>query len=132
MDHNNSNDTNATNPLFKTRLCERFETDGECPYGPRCTFAHGIQELRDRLNKDGHGMGGSYHSAATNATLISTTMASTVPSTVSATDEGDRKENGTQFAKDVNENPLYKTKLCDRFMKDQFCQYGPKCHFGKT
>jgi hypothetical protein len=36
------------NPLWKTRLCERFEMDGNCPYGNKCTFAHGLQELRDR------------------------------------------------------------------------------------
>ncbi|KAJ3064783.1 nudix (nucleoside diphosphate linked moiety X)-type motif 2, partial [Quaeritorhiza haematococci] len=36
------------NPLYKTRLCERYETEGFCPYGSRCTFAHGTVELRDR------------------------------------------------------------------------------------
>ncbi|KAJ3018331.1 nudix (nucleoside diphosphate linked moiety X)-type motif 2 [Thoreauomyces humboldtii] len=37
---------NSNNPLFRTRLCERFETEGDCPYGTRCTFAHGAAELR--------------------------------------------------------------------------------------
>ncbi|KAJ1529043.1 nudix (nucleoside diphosphate linked moiety X)-type motif 2, partial [Nowakowskiella sp. JEL0078] len=41
------------NQLFKTRLCERFETDGFCPYGNRCTFAHGTVELRDRSTYGG-------------------------------------------------------------------------------
>ncbi|KAJ3123875.1 nudix (nucleoside diphosphate linked moiety X)-type motif 2 [Nowakowskiella sp. JEL0407] len=36
--------------LYKTRLCERFETDGHCPYENRCHFAHGTKELRDRPN----------------------------------------------------------------------------------
>ncbi|ORZ05799.1 hypothetical protein BCR42DRAFT_427797 [Absidia repens] len=120
--NNNSNNTNGTNSLFKTRLCERFETDGDCPYGPRCTFAHGIQELRGRLNKDSHGNGGGHHNSTTTTTTA-------MPLTTSSSDEDDHKENGAHFAKDMTENPLYKTKLCDRFMKDQFCQYGPKCHF---
>lgn len=27
--------------MKKTRLCERFMNTGDCPYGARCTFAHG-------------------------------------------------------------------------------------------
>ncbi|KAI9207071.1 uncharacterized protein BJ171DRAFT_311248 [Polychytrium aggregatum] len=38
----------ADAPLYKTRLCERFEIEGNCPYGSHCTFAHGTIELRDR------------------------------------------------------------------------------------
>ncbi|CAG8669444.1 9050_t:CDS:2, partial [Acaulospora morrowiae] len=80
------------NPLYKTRLCERFETEGYCPYGPKCTFAHGTVELRER------------------------------PS-------GEEKIDAPPTAKDGPDNPLYKTRLCERFMKENFCQYGPKCNF---
>jgi hypothetical protein len=38
----------SENPLFKTRLCERYELEGTCPYGNKCTFAHGTGELRER------------------------------------------------------------------------------------
>ncbi|RKO83653.1 hypothetical protein BDK51DRAFT_33409, partial [Blyttiomyces helicus] len=38
----------AESSLYKTRLCERFETEGHCPYASRCTFAHGATELRER------------------------------------------------------------------------------------
>lgn len=31
--------------FFKTRLCQGFSA-GFCPYGDRCTFAHGVAELR--------------------------------------------------------------------------------------
>lgn len=32
---------------YKTRLCDKFfETNGRCPYGMRCMFAHGEHELR--------------------------------------------------------------------------------------
>ncbi|PNH12927.1 Zinc finger CCCH domain-containing protein 39 [Tetrabaena socialis] len=30
----------------KTRLCDKFMTLGACPYGDKCTFAHGMEELR--------------------------------------------------------------------------------------
>ena len=33
---------------YKTVLCNKFETVGRCPYGPRCQFAHGVAELRTR------------------------------------------------------------------------------------
>lgn len=29
----------------KTRLCEKFMTQGHCPYGDKCTFAHGYAEV---------------------------------------------------------------------------------------
>ncbi|KAI8835547.1 eIF4-gamma/eIF5/eIF2-epsilon-domain-containing protein [Chytridium lagenaria] len=79
----------ADNPLYKTRLCERYETEGTCPYGGRCTFAHGTTELRDRASFGG---------------------------------EHEQKGDGP-------ENPLYKTRLCERFIKENFCQYGPRCNF---
>ncbi|KAI8804323.1 hypothetical protein BJ742DRAFT_825696 [Cladochytrium replicatum] len=80
---------NVDNPLYKTRLCERFETEGFCPYGNRCTFAHGATELRDRPTFGGE----------------------------------------TSKKRDGPENPLYKTRMCERFMKENFCQYGPRCNF---
>jgi hypothetical protein len=83
-----------SNPLYKTRLCERYETEGACSYGSRCNFAHGITELRGKV-----------------------------------VEEVEVKEIKEEEVDD-NENMLFKTKLCERFMRDQFCQYGPKCHFG--
>jgi hypothetical protein len=35
-----------SNPKYKTSLCKKFETGKGCPYGDRCQFAHGSQELR--------------------------------------------------------------------------------------
>ncbi|CAJ0846518.1 11747_t:CDS:2 [Entrophospora sp. SA101] len=91
--NNNSAISQLDNPLYKTRLCERFETEKFCPYGPKCTFAHGAGELRERL-------------------VVPVEEKSSLPT-----------------VKDGPENPLYKTRLCERFMKENFCQYGPKCNF---
>jgi hypothetical protein len=32
--------------FYKTRLCNNFETNGQCAFGDRCTFTHGHAELR--------------------------------------------------------------------------------------
>ena len=34
--------------MYKTELCERFDTDGKCIYGKRCIFAHSTAELNTR------------------------------------------------------------------------------------
>lgn len=94
------NEHATQNPLYKTRLCERYETEGSCPYGAKCTFAHGVAELREREDESRNHPA---HKSSSNAASGSS----------------------------AETNPLYKTKLCERYMKDKFCQYGPKCHFGQ-
>ncbi|EJS42725.1 tis11p [Saccharomyces arboricola H-6] len=32
--------------LYKTELCESFTLKGTCPYGTKCQFAHGLNELK--------------------------------------------------------------------------------------
>ncbi|KAI8137841.1 hypothetical protein BJV82DRAFT_633429 [Fennellomyces sp. T-0311] len=86
------------NLLYKTRLCERFEKDRTCSYGAKCHFAHGINELRERVHEEER------------------------PARQSS--DAPPVGNDSKF-----NNRLYKTKLCDRYHKEKFCQYGPKCHF---
>jgi len=33
---------------YKTVLCQKWMTTGDCPYGRKCQFAHGKEELRER------------------------------------------------------------------------------------
>lgn len=33
-------------PKYKTELCKKFEETGKCPYGVKCRFAHGKEELK--------------------------------------------------------------------------------------
>ena len=35
-----------SNPRYKTSLCKKFGTPEGCPYGEKCQFAHGENELR--------------------------------------------------------------------------------------
>lgn len=32
---------------YKTELCRQFSENGQCKYGDKCQFAHGIEELKD-------------------------------------------------------------------------------------
>ncbi|XP_010250023.1 PREDICTED: zinc finger CCCH domain-containing protein 39-like [Nelumbo nucifera] len=46
---NSSLDVNRVNakPVFwKTRICNKWETTGQCPFGDKCHFAHGQAELQ--------------------------------------------------------------------------------------
>ena len=31
---------------YRTVLCDNFRVDGRCPYGQKCQFAHGVEQLR--------------------------------------------------------------------------------------
>ena len=35
-----------SNPRYKTTLCKKYMSSKSCPYGEKCQFAHGEQELR--------------------------------------------------------------------------------------
>ncbi|KAJ1972850.1 hypothetical protein H4R34_005270, partial [Dimargaris verticillata] len=102
------------NPNYKTRLCERFEMDGECPYNGKCTFAHGAAELRERPMSSHHQQSGGGGDFMGRGNLFGNSYASS-PSSTQRPNPAD--------------NPLYKTRLCEKFMTDGFCQYGHKCHF---
>ena len=39
-----------SNPRYKTALCKKFLQSQTCPYGDKCQFAHGEQELRNFNN----------------------------------------------------------------------------------
>jgi hypothetical protein len=36
---------NKFDPKYKTELCKKFQSTGKCPYGYKCRFAHGKEEL---------------------------------------------------------------------------------------
>lgn len=40
----------SKNLHYKTRLCNTYADQGECPYGKKCQFAHGLEEIRKRWN----------------------------------------------------------------------------------
>lgn len=44
LEAKNKNDQN-----YKTELCKKFQAIGSCPYGSKCRFAHGKEELITKL-----------------------------------------------------------------------------------
>ncbi|KAK3827673.1 MAG: hypothetical protein J3Q66DRAFT_320835 [Benniella sp.] len=94
--------SHADNPNYKTRLCERFEAEQFCPYYAKCTFAHGLAELRqrptnpDQQDKPVSAVQASYQNRA-------------------------RRE--------VVENEFHKTRLCERFMNEGECPFGTRCTY---
>ena len=36
-------------PKYKTELCKTFRETGKCPYGFKCRFAHGKEELLSKI-----------------------------------------------------------------------------------
>ncbi len=51
LNNNNSNNNNTTKQInysrYKTELCRQFSENGECKYGDKCQFAHGVADLKD-------------------------------------------------------------------------------------
>ncbi|KAG0048610.1 nudix (nucleoside diphosphate linked moiety X)-type motif 2 [Linnemannia elongata] len=98
-----SGNSHADNPNYKTRLCERFETEQFCPYYGKCTFAHGAAELRQRPA-----------SAEQQDKPVSAVQAS--------------YQNRAKRTEPV-EGEFHKTRLCERFMNDGECPFGTKCTY---
>jgi len=46
--------TNDKEDLFKTELCENWIVKGSCSYGKKCHFAHGVDDIRNRLRLDNY------------------------------------------------------------------------------
>ncbi|XP_059642497.1 zinc finger CCCH domain-containing protein 39-like [Cornus florida] len=42
----NANGVNQNQVFWKTRPCRKWETTSYCPYGDRCSYAHGLAELQ--------------------------------------------------------------------------------------
>ncbi|KAJ2888140.1 hypothetical protein GGI21_006766, partial [Coemansia aciculifera] len=124
------------NPLYKTRLCEKFEQDGECPYYQKCVFAHGAAELRvrepaptgtlrsnsdDRQHDYVANPGHSYQRQQ------SQQQQQRQPLSSSQFQQPTRVSQNPSLK--FTSNPLYKTRLCQRYTEQGDCPYGEKCQF---
>ena len=57
----------TANPRYKTTLCKKFSSGKLCPYGDKCQFAHGPQELRmPLLQNQGQNMGNNSNNKSQN------------------------------------------------------------------
>ena len=141
---------------YKTRMCQMWEQGGACPYGDRCTFAHGAHELvgggggipPNRLrtrpcNKFNTPAGCPYgdrctflHAEAPVLALPAPGMefglAGGMPGAGRGRGRGRGSVAGALPERNVpGENvPLnYRTRLCMRFDSEAGCHFGDKCHF---
>lgn len=94
--------------VYKTELCEKFQENGDCPYGLKCQFAHGEKELRQRGN-------------------VSVRSAEELSPEQKAQD--DVNEELVESTKKSSDLRSYKTELCRSFNRTGYCRYGLKCQF---
>lgn len=112
----------STNVFYKTRMCNKWR-GGSCPFGDRCTYAHGQHELRRvppevlaqferEQAKQQHAVGAAVQEHGEH--------------------EDDKVQQGDQDDQ-AQEKPksqlYYKTRLCIRFMQSGYCARGSACTF---
>ncbi|OMJ24274.1 hypothetical protein AYI70_g1695 [Smittium culicis] len=119
--HNNhsSSDQNGNqeNSLYKTKLCEKYVSTGDCPYGSKCVFAHGNSDLRSRPMQNTQSSNNqSQHNQQSQSQLQNN---SEFRQPIRTSSNYDARES----------NPMYKTNLCDRFEKYGNCNLGDRCNF---
>ena len=97
-----------SNMFFKTRLCNKWR-QGMCPFGDKCTYAHGQQELR-RVAPE---------------VLMQQQMLAAQQGLM----QGGEQQQQQRHAADQKSQIYYKTRLCIRFMESGYCVKGNECTF---
>ncbi|KAJ1944997.1 hypothetical protein GGF37_001919, partial [Kickxella alabastrina] len=160
------------NPRYKTKLCEKFEREGECPYHHKCVFAHGESEMRvreatpttpsfknvseekprERPAQSSYQQQPQYNQQQQQPQQIqrpqqlqqkqpiqqgfrsqqpqffqAQSFQQQSPSQNQSQSQQPRTPQGA--APKFNDNPLYKTRPCQRFAEQGACPYGEKCQF---
>ena len=53
--HNTRKNSNAGGSnKIKSSLCRKYSENGYCPYGIKCQFAHGLEELRCNVDENSY------------------------------------------------------------------------------
>ncbi|KAJ1932268.1 hypothetical protein EC988_009514, partial [Linderina pennispora] len=116
------------NPLYKTKMCDKYQRDGECPYGIKCVFAHGEHELRSREVTPSNDGGMRPDERQREGMFQQRMMQHQQPLQSQQPYQGPPGlQNAYRAQKPAN--PLYKTQMCQRFTELGECPYGEKCQF---
>jgi hypothetical protein len=100
-----------SNMFFKTRLCNKWR-QGMCPFGDKCTYAHGQQELR-RVAPE---------------VLMQQQMLAAQQGLMQG-EQQQQQQQQQRHAADQKSQVYYKTRLCIRFMQSGYCVKGNECTF---
>ena len=135
----------------KTKLCERFIQYGDCPFGPNCSYAHGVKELQKTIMAEekaamyqrGEKNNPSYKTALCEAYMKGhycqfadrcqyahgkhelREKPKTKPEDL--TEEAKQK-----LLKKNQQRPDYKTKMCVNIQKEGRCEFGDICNFAHS
>lgn len=124
---------------FKTQLCKRFKY-GNCTYGYKCRFAHGVGDIRRPLlrsqgilnEEDRLEMTRTFRNRDVNVRENSAIAIDRAGSTMSDLSrlEGKRWVNRNLDASRLSPKPvIFKTKLCNNWERTRNCAYGKDCCF---
>lgn len=75
-----ANGTTQKPSNWKTRICNKWETTGSCPFGSKCHFAHGLAELHKFGGPEGEGRDSSVPTETKPNCMTPKTDTSTSPS----------------------------------------------------
>lgn len=135
----------ASNVFFKTRVCNKWRA-GACPYGDKCTYAHGEHELRyvppelvaqlerAQAAAGGAGGGGGNGNGVRGAAQHDVQAAGTLRQQQGGDDGSPGSEARSGFsppppAGGGASGGRYKTRLCIKFMQTGFCSKASACTF---
>lgn len=104
---------------FKTELCVKFAQLGACPYGERCNFAHGEEDIRSRFRHPNY-------KTKPCSTFIKSGQC---PYGTRCTFVHTREPQKYMPIKNYNRPRNYKTKPCALFIQGEHCPYGDRCTF---
>ncbi|PRW60160.1 zinc finger CCCH domain-containing 56-like [Chlorella sorokiniana] len=110
----------SSNVFFKTRICNKWRA-GSCPYGDKCTYAHGEHELR-------------YVPPEIVAQLeanqkMQEAMAPRGGGEQQRGEEGSAGGPGAGPHGQGMQQSYYKTRLCIKYMQTGYCHKGTNCTF---
>jgi len=110
------------NEKYKMELCRTWNETGNCPYGKRCQYAHGVEELRCPTAEK--------PSAYKTVRCRNFWELGHCPYGKRCRFVHDEAVGfDEEKAKQISKHPKYKTKICTTFAETGMCPYGERCAF---